>query len=47
MANKGRSAPNPFGGYTNYDETGKRSGRTEPNQIYSISASGTSAAGKR
>ena len=30
MANKGRSDPNPFGGYTNYDEKGKRSGRTEP-----------------
>ena len=30
MANKGRSDPNPFGGYTNYDEKGKHSGRTEP-----------------
>ena len=30
MANKGRSDANPFGGYTNYDEKGKRSGRTEP-----------------
>ncbi len=31
MANKGRSDPNSLGGYTNYDEKGKRSGRTEPN----------------
>lgn len=31
MANKGRSDPNPLGGYTNYGEKGKRSGRTEPN----------------
>ena len=31
MANKGRSDTNSLGGYTNYDEKGKRSGRTEPN----------------
>lgn len=31
MANKGRSEPNLFGGYTNYDSNGKKIGRSEPN----------------
>lgn len=31
MANKGRSEPNLFGGYTNYDEKGRKIGRSEPN----------------
>ena len=31
MANKGRSEPNLFGGYTNYDSKGRKIGRSEPN----------------
>lgn len=31
MANKGRSEPNLFGGYTHYDEKGHKTGRSEPN----------------
>ena len=31
MANKGRSEPNLFGGYTNYDSKGNKIGRSEPN----------------
>lgn len=31
MGNKGRSEPNLFGGYTNYDSKGKKIGRSEPN----------------
>ena len=31
MANKGRSEPNLFGGYTHYDEKGHRIGRSDPN----------------
>ena len=31
MGNKGRSEPNLFGGYTHYDENGKKIGRSEPN----------------
>lgn len=31
MSGKRRSEPNVFGGCTNYDDKGKRSGRTEPN----------------
>ena len=31
MANKGRSDPNPFGGYTTYDSKGRKIGRSEPN----------------
>ena len=30
MGNKGRSEPNAFGGYTHYDEKGKKIGRSEP-----------------
>ena len=31
MGNKGRSEPNLFGGYTNYDSKGNKIGRSEPN----------------
>lgn len=31
MANKGRSEPNLFGGYTHYDEKGHKIGKSEPN----------------
>ncbi len=31
MANKGRSEPNLFGGYTHYDEKGNKIGTSEPN----------------
>lgn len=31
MANKGHSEPNFFGGYTHYDEHGKKIGTSEPN----------------
>ena len=30
MANKGRSDPDIFGGYTHYDENGRKTGRSEP-----------------
>ncbi len=30
MANKGHSEPNLFGGYTHYDENGKKTGSSEP-----------------